>query len=656
MSHSPLHPLVVSIDNLAISTTSPPTTPLPPLRDLFEAMTWSPPRAGNPSVPPLRNCPLNIKMIEPMYLPQAISVDSIASLTQTVARKIAKRSLWKCRRRPLSMQDLLSVDNSELLGQQRRSSHRRQCGAQECNKYALSGGYCISHGGGKPCRFDGCTTVAQSGGLCKAHGGGSKCKSPGCGSVARRKGFCMMHGGRQPCKIEDCNKCAHGGGLCIAHGGGKRCASLGCPKSAQAGGFCYSHGGGKRCSAPQCFQAARKGGRESKIVWEADDVKDTANVDELSDLFSAIEEESEDAVDFSLLIEGEDAFNVEDVSEMFTDLEEAADVLDCATSSSSTADEDDARAVDELSSLFSDLEDNWQMDEELAMPSPCRRVIANGLAGRTNELLVRVASTVEAVANVVFFPGDVQGARDDMMAGSFAEFADYSYENVAELLAHKFGDDVNVWIVQPSRFERGIFACFEGFVQCNKFGAVKTLHGTYSIAQNKVCRSKGGVVLNQLVAEASHWRRLQSQNNPSSMSLGAMDRQIDSFFSSLQSIHWVDSGNGSYRGAYPTDEATLRALAQLRSVKLFVHTTPYQLDAPERPWIRKEAAQLVAAMERMEQTMTFLRYHDGETPSLRQHFQILRELQLPDLAACSKTGAPLSPEISPQPIHIQNCA
>ncbi|KAL3670134.1 hypothetical protein V7S43_004449 [Phytophthora oleae] len=165
-------------------------------------------------------------------------------------------------RRPLSLHDLLSTETPSTLSAQRCNNvhHRRQCGIVDCHKYALTGGFCIRHGGGKRCNSEGCQTVAQSGGRCKAHGGGSKCKVSGCGSVARRKGFCMVHGGRQQCKIDGCSKCAHGGGFCISHGGGKRCSSKACNKSAQAGGFCYSHGGGKRCAAPECFQAARKGG------------------------------------------------------------------------------------------------------------------------------------------------------------------------------------------------------------------------------------------------------------------------------------------------------------------------------------------------------------------------------------------------------------
>ncbi|KAG7390689.1 hypothetical protein PHYPSEUDO_007151 [Phytophthora pseudosyringae] len=264
--------------------------------------------------------------------------------------------------------------------------HRRQCGIADCPKYALAGGFCIRHGGGKRCNFEGCQTVAQSGGRCKAHGGGSKCKVSGCGSVARRKGFCMTHGGRQQCKVDGCSKCAHGGGFCISHGGGKRCSSQACSKSAQAGGFCYSHGGGKRCAAPECFQAARKGGlcirhrKQAAAVaarrWQASDsllnldeddgpsllpegaleaetacqelvldklrerrdvvvqggekgkkdeeqVEDSLNVDEISDLFSCVEQEEASGVDFGVFIQDEDAVHMEEISQMFSGLDDS---------------------------------------------------------------------------------------------------------------------------------------------------------------------------------------------------------------------------------------------------------------------------------------------------------------------------------------------
>uniref|UniRef100_M4BZF7 WRKY19-like zinc finger domain-containing protein n=1 Tax=Hyaloperonospora arabidopsidis (strain Emoy2) TaxID=559515 RepID=M4BZF7_HYAAE len=246
------------------------TTPiLPPLQCAVGLIHLSTPRrdaqfrVSSPLKPLKIDSPTSPSMTLPNPFYQRGSTNQISTCSLSVGCSSIKTQ------RPLSLHDLLSTEttsssSSSSIGLTQRNKnvhHRRQCGIADCLKYALTGGFCIRHGGGKRCNFVGCTTVAQSGGRCKAHGGGSKCKVFGCGSVARRKGFCMAHGGRQQCKVDTCGKCAHGGGFCIAHGGGKRCASTTkCHKSAQAGGFCYSHGGGKRCAAPECFQAARKGG------------------------------------------------------------------------------------------------------------------------------------------------------------------------------------------------------------------------------------------------------------------------------------------------------------------------------------------------------------------------------------------------------------
>lgn len=236
------------------------TPTLPSIQTLFPEAKWN---LSSPPPPPMFTLPglFSRCWSPPAYPYQKCVLDVAMTPTKTTLKRL-EMPMTKPRK-PLSLFDLLSVDAALTAAEKKfkpSAHHRRQCGVIDCAKYALSGGFCIRHGGGKRCNFDGCQTVAQSGGLCKAHGGGSKCKVVNCSNVARRKGFCMTHGGRQPCKVDGCAKCAHGGGFCISHGGGKRCASLECVKSAQAGGFCYSHGGGKRCSAPQCFQAARKGG------------------------------------------------------------------------------------------------------------------------------------------------------------------------------------------------------------------------------------------------------------------------------------------------------------------------------------------------------------------------------------------------------------
>lgn len=47
--------------------------------------------------------------------------------------------------------------------------------------FGASGGFCVSHGGGKRCQADGCAKGAQAGGqFCKSHGGGRRCRIDGC--------------------------------------------------------------------------------------------------------------------------------------------------------------------------------------------------------------------------------------------------------------------------------------------------------------------------------------------------------------------------------------------------------------------------------------------------------------------------------------------
>lgn len=216
---------------------------LPSLRD---ALT----RGSNLNSPILYGLPSRLPFSAPTKATLDSSTDDLPGPVQP--RQISRK---------LSIQDLLCFQKNTLnISTRKPPNPRRQCKVLECFKYALAGGFCIRHGGGRRCKKEGCQTVAQSGGLCKAHGGGSRCRVLGCDNVARRQGFCMIHGGRIECKFPGCYKCAHRGGYCIAHGGGKRCSVYKCERSVQTKGLCYSHGGGKRCSVENCHQAARKGG------------------------------------------------------------------------------------------------------------------------------------------------------------------------------------------------------------------------------------------------------------------------------------------------------------------------------------------------------------------------------------------------------------
>ncbi|KAI9912560.1 hypothetical protein PsorP6_006701 [Peronosclerospora sorghi] len=144
----------------AFNARQPVASVLPPLQCAVGLINLRTPSTGHDS---FVNSPLKPAVGSPTSPGMIVSTTgSKRSTTTTITSKT---------RRPLSLDDLLSTDTSSTLSAQRSKNvhHRRQCGIADCHKYALTGGFCIRHGGGKRCNFDGCQTVAQSGGRCKAH-------------------------------------------------------------------------------------------------------------------------------------------------------------------------------------------------------------------------------------------------------------------------------------------------------------------------------------------------------------------------------------------------------------------------------------------------------------------------------------------------------
>jgi hypothetical protein len=119
--------------------------------------------------------------------------------------------------------------------------------------------------------------------------------------------------------------------------------------------------------APGCYASGGPSGvlefvKEKQKDGDCGDVEDSMNVDDLSELLTHIEAQEEDeGVDFSVFIEDEDALNVEEISDVFSALEDiTGDLLPLTTSSSSGAltwgDDEDAQNVDAVSELFTSLE------------------------------------------------------------------------------------------------------------------------------------------------------------------------------------------------------------------------------------------------------------------------------------------------------------
>ncbi|MDD9952605.1 MAG: hypothetical protein OXT67_13675 [Zetaproteobacteria bacterium] len=136
----------------------------------------------------------------------------------------------------------------------------RRCAFGECHKLAVVTDFCKAHGGGKRCRFEGCGKFALSGGACVSHGGGKRCAVEGCLKVVQLRGLCAAHGGGQRCAVEGCTRAPKVGGLCLTHKVKKSCAIESCQNVAKLDGLCFSHGGGKRCAARDCRKYALPGG------------------------------------------------------------------------------------------------------------------------------------------------------------------------------------------------------------------------------------------------------------------------------------------------------------------------------------------------------------------------------------------------------------
>ncbi|CAH0518536.1 unnamed protein product [Peronospora belbahrii] len=278
------------------------------------------------------------------------------------------------------------------------------------------------------------------------------------------------------------------------------------------------------------------------------------------------------------------------------------------------------------------------------------RLRSRGLLDRGNELYLSVPKNIGGHSNVIFFPGDVQNFQAIMESGPFAEYSDYSYEKVAKLLSEKFGDFCNVWIVRPNCFKHGAYSSFDNFVTTDEYGAATKYDPTafatkhlVSLIQNTqttlrqqgvnvstalpihlIGFSKGGIVLNQLVTELVRYSFNKKRSNSGQIRQGSMFASTRQFFSGVNSIHWLDSGNGLLEGALPTEELALSVLSRYERLRLFVHVTPYQYHARTRPWIKAEVNSFVNKMNFLGANIQLIIYYEGDEDSLASHFSILQ--------------------------------
>ncbi|TYZ66988.1 hypothetical protein PybrP1_007699, partial [[Pythium] brassicae (nom. inval.)] len=281
------------------------------------------------------------------------------------------------------------------------------------------------------------------------------------------------------------------------------------------------------------------------------------------------------------------------------------------------------------------------------------RVLGVGWDNMENELLVAPTQR-EAKSNVIFFPGDVQDFRADMVSGAFPEFCEFAYEHAAAVLADKFGGDCNVWVIRPAHFFQRAFSCFDNFVETNEIGAATAYSSSgtaikhlLALLESVRCTllqrgvsvatdlplhlvgfSKGVIVLNQLITELAICKREGFKSNNRREALLDDVSTYHKFFSQVRSIHWVDGGNASSRGCVPSNERALAAIHDVSNARLVVHVTPYQYDSKDRPWIKQEIEEFIQQMRRHHVDVQLKMYNEGEVASIHSHFQLLRDFEV----------------------------
>ncbi|KAK9826567.1 hypothetical protein WJX74_003334 [Apatococcus lobatus] len=241
-----------------------------------------------------------------------------------------------------------------------------------------------------------------------------------------------------------------------------------------------------------------------------------------------------------------------------------------------------------------------------------------------------------------FFPGDQITA-----AGTSPQVMHLQEPKVqVTLMADKFLD-CTVMGILPSRMEAGS-ACYDHFLhKTTQTGEPLGYQGSSLKACAQLCSlraaaglppelptiligfSKGGVVLNQVVAELAVWasEREAIKDAATPSAAASAPANLKQFFETIQELHYLDAGLNC-RGAYPTDPEAVSHLGRLATPPRFMlHGTPRQWEDRHRPWIRNEKDRFLALLGLAGLSMRQRLHFEGAKPSLLMHFQILQELR-----------------------------
>lgn len=276
-------------------------------------------------------------------------------------------------------------------------------------------------------------------------------------------------------------------------------------------------------------------------------------------------------------------------------------------------------------------------------------------------------------ANAIFFNGDrVEGTGNPVIE----RLSDL--QNLASVVASKFGDSVNAWVIEASTFN-GPFAVYQEFIPSvnnrgepqyykpDEFPASRSVVAVLTNFLEQLGKdivpkdhemstspwpskipstfmvgfSKGGTVLNQLVTEYAFLdvKFIGDQSSPSPVN-SIIPSSSKSLLDSIREIHYVDVGLNS-PGAYLTDKMVIKQMSRrminisdVGRMRVMLHGTPRQWCDKRRDWIRQEKEEFARLLEFEAQNsevklkVSEKMYFAGMSPDLQMHFQIIEALDV----------------------------
>lgn len=271
-----------------------------------------------------------------------------------------------------------------------------------------------------------------------------------------------------------------------------------------------------------------------------------------------------------------------------------------------------------------------------------------GALSLINDLLIRVPESNLIKQRVVFFGGDIQDVERSMRdRESKRDYLHWSLEATAEILANKFGSHALVIVVRPSEYYLDVFSVFRNFVKCDEHSSP-----IYEMSTNKAWRQMDRImekVQTDLVAEKRGFGGLGNTFDSLPVSLvgfskgcAVLNQMLHEFVfiqekpmdnrcdlktpGVVENMFWLDGGHNGESDTWVTDAAVLKAFSDFykgKLMKLFVHVTPYQMDDPNRPKIRRHKLKFCEIVKQLGMTLHDETHFRDQKRSIETHFEVL---------------------------------